>query len=159
MARIPFADSVLVRLPEEITDEDAILCSDVFPTGYVGAHMADIEEGDIVAIFGCGPVGQMAIANAKILGAKRIIAVDVIPDRLVEAENQGALAINYDQVDPVKELKSLSNGFGPDVVIDAVGVDAQRAHSGPAAKRSLTGAVDRSCHRSKSRRSPISDVW
>ena len=142
MARIPFADTVLIALPDDLPDEDAILCSDIFPTGYVGAHMADVKEGDIVAVFGCGPVGQMAIASAKILGASKVIAVDVIPDRLQQAAEQGAIPVNYDEVDPIKALKDLSNGFGPDAVIDAVGVDAQGAHSGPAAKRSIMGTIE-----------------
>ncbi len=141
-ARIPFADSVLIKLPENIEDEDAILCSDIFPTGYVGAVMADIKEGDIVAVFGCGPVGQMAIASAKILGAAKVIAVDTIPDRLEMAQRQGAIIVNYNEVDPIKALKDESNGFGPDAVIDAVGVDAQGAHEGPAARRSVLGFLE-----------------
>jgi threonine dehydrogenase-like Zn-dependent dehydrogenase len=141
-ARIPFADAVLIKLPDELSDDDAILCSDIFPTGYIGAHMADVKKGDIVAVFGCGPVGQMAIASAKILGAAKVLAVDTIPDRLAEAAKQGAIVVDYDKDDPVKALKDASNGFGPDAVIDAVGVDAQGAHSGPAAKRSMLGAIE-----------------
>jgi threonine dehydrogenase-like Zn-dependent dehydrogenase len=142
MARIPYADTVLIKLPDSLPDEDAILCSDIFPTGYVGADMADVKHGDIVAVFGCGPVGQMAIASAKILGASKVIAVDNKPDRLETAKNQGAFVINYDEVDPVKALKVASNGFGPDSVIDAVGVDAEGAHHGPAAKRSMMGLIE-----------------
>lgn len=142
MARIPYADTVLIKLPDSLPDEDAILCSDIFPTGYVGADMADVKHGDIVAVFGCGPVGQMAIASAKILGASKVIAVDNKPDRLETAKNQGACVINYDEVDPVKALKVASNGFGPDSVIDAVGVDAEGAHHGPAAKRSMMGLIE-----------------
>lgn len=142
MARIPYADTVLIKLPDSLTDEDAILCSDIFPTGYVGADMAEVKHGDIVAVFGCGPVGQMAIASAKILGASKVIAVDNKPDRLETAKNQGAFVINYDEVDPVKALKIASNGFGPDSVIDAVGVDAEGAHHGPAAKRSMMGLIE-----------------
>lgn len=141
-ARIPFADAVLIPLPDSINDDDAILCSDIFPTGYIGADMADVKKGDIVAVFGCGPVGQMAIASAKILGAEKVIAVDCLPDRLELAARQGAIPVNYEESDPVKALKDLSSGFGPDSVIDAVGVDAQGAHKGPAAKRSVMGVVE-----------------
>jgi threonine dehydrogenase-like Zn-dependent dehydrogenase len=141
-ARIPFADTVLIKLPDGMSDDDAILCSDIFPTGYMGAFIADVKEGDSVGVFGCGPVGQMAIASAKLMGAKTIIAIDTIPDRLNLAKAQGALTIDYEQEDPIKRLKELTNGFGPDAVIDAVGVDAQAAHSGPAAKRSIAGAIE-----------------
>jgi len=141
-ARIPFADAVLISLPDNISDEDAILCSDIFPTGYVGAVMANIKKGDSVAVFGCGPVGQMAIASAKILGAAKVLAVDCISDRLAVAAKQGAQTFNYDDVDPIKALKDATNGYGPDAVIDAVGVDAQGAHKGPAAKRSAFGTIE-----------------
>jgi len=141
-ARIPYADTTLVRLPDGIKDEDAILISDIFPTGYMGAEIADVRGGDIVAVFGCGPVGQMAIASAKFLGASKVIAVDCLPDRLDMARSQGAVVVNYDEEDPVKALKDLSNGFGPDACIDAVGVDAQRPHHGPAKKGSLLHTVE-----------------
>ena len=131
-ARIPYADSVLVKLPKKISDADGLLCSDVLPTGYMGAEMADVKEGDYVAVFGCGPVGQMAIASALYLGAKKVFAIDVLSDRLHVAESQGAIAINFEEVDPVERLKELTNGFGPDAVIDAVGIDAVRPHRGPA---------------------------
>jgi threonine dehydrogenase-like Zn-dependent dehydrogenase len=136
-ARIPFADTVLLPLPDEISDDDGLLLADVFPTGYMAAEMADVQAGDIVAVFGCGPVGQMAIASAKLLGASKVIAVDCKPDRLEMAEKQGAIPVNYEEVDPVKTLKALSNGFGPDACIDAVGVDAERPHEGPAKTRSM----------------------
>jgi len=131
-ARIPYADFVLVAVPATVSDEDALLTSDIFPTGYMAAEMGDIKPGDTVAVFGCGPVGQMAIASAKLMGASKVFAIDTIADRLAQASQQGALTINYSQIDPVKTLKSLTNGFGPDCCIDAVGVDAQAAHSGPA---------------------------
>jgi threonine dehydrogenase-like Zn-dependent dehydrogenase len=141
-ARIPFADTVLIKLPEVISDEDALLTSDIFPTGYIGADMADIKAGDIIAVFGCGPVGQMAIASAKLMGASKVIAVDCKQDRLDMAARQGAVTVNYEEEDPVKKLKELSNGFGPDAVIDAVGVDAERPHDGPAEDKSLIHAVE-----------------
>lgn len=141
-ARIPFADTVLIKLPDSISDDDAILCSDIFPTGYMGADIADVKEGDSVAVFGCGPVGLMTLASAKLMGAKQIIGIDTIPDRLEQAAKLGATIIDYEKEDPVKALKDRTNGFGPDAVIDAVGVDAQGAHHGPAAKRSVLGVVE-----------------
>lgn len=131
-ARIPFADTTLVRLSDSISDEDALLTSDIFPTGFMAAEFADINAGDSVAVFGCGPVGQMAIASAKLLGASEIFAVDCIPERLKLAQHQGAVSIDYASVDPVKTLKEYTNEVGPDACIDAVGVDAQSAPSGPA---------------------------
>lgn len=133
-ARIPFADTTLVKLPDTISDEDGLLLSDIYPTGYMGAEMADVKPGDVVAVFGCGPVGQMAIASAFQFGASNVIAVDVLPDRLEMAAKQGAIAINYEKDDPVKTLKLVTNGYGPDACIDAVGVDAQKPHAGPAKK-------------------------
>jgi threonine dehydrogenase-like Zn-dependent dehydrogenase len=131
-ARIPYADSVLVKLPKAVTDADGLLCSDIFPTGYMGAEMADVKQGDYIAVFGCGPVGQMAIASAIYMGAKEVFAIDICPDRLKVAEQQGAIAINFEKLDPVQSLREMTNGFGPDGVIDAVGIDAVRPHKGPA---------------------------
>jgi threonine dehydrogenase-like Zn-dependent dehydrogenase len=135
-ARIPFANVDLIKLPNSVTDEQAILISDIFPTGYFGADCAEITDGDTVAVFGCGPVGQFAIASARLLGARRIFAIDRIPSRLEMARSQGAEVINFDKEHPVQVLQELTNGIGPDRVIDAVGVDAVRAGSGPAAKES-----------------------
>ncbi len=132
-ARIPYANVGLVKLPDSVSDEQAILISDIFPTGYFGAEMAEIEAGDTVAVFGCGPVGQFAIASAKLLGAGRIFAIDRIPSRLEMAREQGAEVINFEEEDPVKTIQRLTGGIGVDRAIDAVGVDAQHAHAGPAA--------------------------
>lgn len=132
-ARVPFANVNLVKLPEEITDDQAILLSDIFPTGYFGADLADIKPGHTVAVFGCGPVGQFAIASAKLMDAGRILAVDNRPDRLDMARRQGAEVINFDEEDPVQTIKDLTGGIGVDRVIDAVGVDAECPHHGPAA--------------------------
>ncbi len=131
--RVPFANVGLVKLPDSVADEQAILISDIFPTGYFGADMAEIEAGDTVAVFGCGPVGQFAILSAKLLGAGRVIAVDRHQDRLEMAKAQGAEVINFDQEDPVETIVRLTGGSGVDRVIDAVGVDAQHADHGPAA--------------------------
>ncbi|MFC5478726.1 zinc-dependent alcohol dehydrogenase [Massilia suwonensis] len=132
-ARVPFANVNLVKLPDEVTDDQAILLSDIFPTGYFGADMADIEHGHTVAVFGCGPVGQFAIASAKLMGASRVLAIDHVPDRLDMARRQGAEVINFDEEDPVKTIMELTGGIGVDCAIDAVGVDAQCPHHGPAA--------------------------
>ncbi len=132
-ARIPFAAVNLVKLPDEVTDDQAILISDIFPTGYFGADLAEIEPGDVVAVFGCGPVGQFAIASAKLMGAGRVFAVDRIASRLEMARRQGAEVVNFEEEDPVETLRRLTGGVGPDRVIDAVGVDAEHASHGPAA--------------------------
>ena len=127
-ARIPFAHIGLIKLPDEITDEQGILLSDIFPTGYFGAKMAEISPGDSVAVFGCGPVGQFAIASAKLLGAGRVFAVDCHEDRLAMARAQGAEVINFEDEDPVAALHRLTDGIGVDRAIDAVGVDAEHSH-------------------------------
>jgi threonine dehydrogenase-like Zn-dependent dehydrogenase len=134
-ARVPFASVNLVKLPDEVSDEQAILLSDIFPTGYFGADLANIKPGHTVVVFGCGPVGQFAIASAKLMDAGRIFAVDNLADRLDIARSQGAEAINFDEEDPVEIIKSLTGGIGADCAIDAVGVDAECPHQGPAARQ------------------------
>ncbi len=131
-ARIPYANVGMVRLPEEVTDQQAILISDIFPTGYMAAELAEIKPGNTVCIFGCGPVGQFAIVSAKLMKAGRIFAVDCIESRLEMARANGAECINFNQEDPLEALKELTNGIGPDRVIDCVGVDAVAPKSGPA---------------------------
>ncbi|HEX8437249.1 zinc-dependent alcohol dehydrogenase [Archangium sp.] len=133
-ARIPFANVGLVKLPDEVTDEQAILLSDIFPTGYFGADIAEIKPGDTVAVFGCGPVGQFAILSAKLMDAGRIFAIDCHLDRLEAARAQGAEIINFEEEDPVDVILRLTGGIGVDRAIDAVGVDSMHAHHGPAAK-------------------------
>ena len=125
-ARIPYANVGLVKLPDEVSDDQAILISDIFPTGYQAADIAEIEDGDTVCVFGCGPVGQFTIWSAKHLGAGRVIAVDAIPDRLEAARRQGAEIVDFEDDDPVELIKEMTRGIGPDRVIDAVGVDANR---------------------------------
>jgi threonine dehydrogenase-like Zn-dependent dehydrogenase len=134
-ARVPFANVNLVKLPDQVSDEQAILLSDIFPTAYFGADMANIKHGHTVAVFGCGPVGQFAIASAKLMGAGRVLAVDNLPDRLEMARRQGAEIINFDEEDPVKTIQDLTGGIGVDSAIDCVGVDAECPHHGPAAKQ------------------------
>jgi len=133
-ARIPFASVNAVKLPEEVTDDQAILISDIFPTGYMAADIADIHPGRTVAVFGCGPVGQFAIASAKLMDAGRIFAIDTIPSRLEMARAQGAEVIDFSAEDPIEALKELTGGIGVDRAIDAVGVDATAPHHGPAVK-------------------------
>jgi threonine dehydrogenase-like Zn-dependent dehydrogenase len=124
-ARVPFADVGPLKVPEGMTDEQALFLSDILPTGYMGAEMCGIEPGDTVAVWGCGPVGQFAIASAYLLGAERVIAIDRFPYRLQMArEKAGAITINYSEVDSVADvLKDLTAGRGPDHCIDAVGAE------------------------------------
>jgi len=131
-ARIAYANSSLIKLPDNVSDDQAILLSDIFPTAYFGADIAGVKEGSVVVVFGCGPVGQFAIISAKLLGATRIIAVDRLPDRLDMARRNGAESVNFDTEDPVKAVQRLTGGVGADCVIDVVGIDAQHAHGGPA---------------------------
>ncbi|HZV06560.1 MAG TPA: zinc-dependent alcohol dehydrogenase [Gemmataceae bacterium] len=135
-ARIPFANVGMVKLPDEVSDEQAILLSDIFPTAYFGAELAEIKAGDTVVVFGCGPVGQFCIVSAKLLGAGRILAVDTVPDRLEMARAQGAEIIDFNAEDPVEAIRRLTGGIGADRAIDAVGVDANRPREGPAADKS-----------------------
>lgn len=132
-ARIPFANVGAVKLPDGVTDNQAILLSDIFPTGYFGAELAHIKPGHTVAIFGCGPVGQFAIASAKLMDAGRIFAIDEVQSRLQMARAQGAEVIDFSVEHPVEAIKRLTGGIGVDCAIDAVGVDAERPHRGPAA--------------------------
>lgn len=124
-ARIPFAHIGLVRLPDDVTDEEAILLSDIAPTGWFGADIANIHPGSTVAVFGCGPVGMFAIVAARMMGAGRVFAVDTVPDRLERACEQGAEVIDFEAEDPVETIVRLTDGIGVDRVIDAVGVDAE----------------------------------
>jgi threonine dehydrogenase-like Zn-dependent dehydrogenase len=139
-ARIPFANVGLVKLPEAVSDDQAILISDIFPTAYFAAELAEIKPGDTVAVFGCGPVGQFVIASAKLLGAGRIFAVDTIASRLEMAREQGAEAIDFNAEHPVLAIQQLTGKIGVDRAIDAVGVDAVHAHSGPAAAEAVKNA-------------------
>ncbi len=131
-ARVPFANVGLVRLPSSISDEQAIMLSDIFPTGYFGAHLAEIKPGDTVAVLGCGPVGIFSIISAKLFNAGRVIAVDCVESRLEMACTHGAEVINFNKEDPVETIKELTGGIGVDRVIDAVGVDAVAPAHGPA---------------------------
>jgi threonine dehydrogenase-like Zn-dependent dehydrogenase len=125
-ARVPFADVGPLKVDGGLSDDQVLFLTDIFPTGYMGAEMCDIEPGDVIAVWGCGPVGQFAIASAFLLGAERVIAIDRFPYRLrMAAEHSGAEVINYEEVDSVIEtLKEMTGGRGPDACIDAVGMEA-----------------------------------
>lgn len=123
--RVPFADIGPMKVPAGLTDEQVLFLTDIFPTGYMAAENCNIHPGDIVAVWGCGPVGQFAIKSAYLLGAERVIAIDRIPERLRMAEKQGkAETINYEGIDVVQALKDMTGGRGPDSCIDAVGMEA-----------------------------------
>ncbi|MCT7952482.1 glutathione-dependent formaldehyde dehydrogenase [Ancylothrix sp. C2] len=123
-ARVPFADVGLFKVPDGLTDEQVLFLTDIFPTGYMAAENCNIQPGDTVAIWGCGPVGQFAIKSAFLLGAERVIAIDRIPERLLMAEQNGAEVINYEEIDAGEALKEMTGGRGPDSCLDAVGMEA-----------------------------------
>ncbi|HEY3500446.1 MAG TPA: zinc-dependent alcohol dehydrogenase, partial [Polyangiaceae bacterium] len=125
-ARVPFADVGPIKVPEGLSDEQVLFLSDIFPTGYMGAEMCDITPGDIIAVWGAGPVGQFAIASARMLGAERVIAIDRFPYRLrLAKEKAGATdVINYEETDVYEALQEMTGGRGPDACIDAVGMEA-----------------------------------
>jgi threonine dehydrogenase-like Zn-dependent dehydrogenase len=123
--RIPYADVGPIKVPEQLTDEQVLFLSDVFPTGYMGAENCDIKQGDTIAVWGCGPVGLFAIASANLLGAERVIAIDRFPERLRKARNHcNAITLNYQEVNVLDALRDLTGGRGPDACIDAVGMEA-----------------------------------
>jgi threonine dehydrogenase-like Zn-dependent dehydrogenase len=132
--RVPFAATNLIKLPNQVSDDQAILLSDIFPTAYFAADIAKVSPGKVVVVLGCGPVGQFAIMSSKLLGASRIFAIDLIPSRLELARKQGAECINSNQENPAEVIKELTKNSLADVVIDAVGVDAKSPSSGPAGK-------------------------
>lgn len=123
--RVPMADVGPIKVPPELTDEQVLFLSDIFPTGYAAAENCNIQPGDTIAVWGCGPVGLLAIKSAYLLGAEKVIAIDRIPERLEMASlDLGADVINYDHYDVIDELKVRTGGRGPDSCIDAVGMEA-----------------------------------
>jgi threonine dehydrogenase-like Zn-dependent dehydrogenase len=134
-ARVPYAHTNMFRLPDSVSDAQAIPLSDIYPTGYFAAVIGEVTDGDVVAVWGCGPVGQFAVLSAFQRGAARVIAIDSHADRLERAKDLGAETVNFDEVDPVETIMDLTLGIGPDRAIDAVGVDAESPHSGPAAAK------------------------
>ena len=127
--RVPFADIGPLKIESDIPDEKVLFLSDIFPTGYMGADMCDIRPGDVVAVWGAGPVGQFAIASARLLGAERVIAIDRFPERLdMAASKAGATdVINYTETSVLEALQELTAGRGPDSCIDAVGLEGHAA--------------------------------
>jgi len=112
-------------VPDELTDDQALFLTDILPTGYMGAEMCDIKPGDVVAVWGCGPVGQFAIVSALLLGASKVIAIDEVPERLALARDAaGAETIDFSTTDVQSALKEMTAGRGPDACIDAVGLEA-----------------------------------
>ncbi|MFY1693010.1 zinc-dependent alcohol dehydrogenase [Plantactinospora sp. WMMB782] len=134
-ARVPFAHVGLVGIPQEVSEEQAIMLSDIWPTAWFGARLAEVSPGDTVAVFGCGPVGQFAVLSAHLQGAARVIAVDGLEDRLAMAKAQHAEVVNFNAEDPVAAIIEMTGGVGVDRVIDAVGVDAERPAEGPATEQ------------------------
>jgi threonine dehydrogenase-like Zn-dependent dehydrogenase len=122
--RVPFADVAPVKIPKGLTDEQVLFLGDIFPTGWQAAVQCDIEPTDTVAIWGCGPVGQMAIRSAILLGAKKVIAIDRVPERLEMAEAGGAITINFETECVIQRIEDLTNGKGPEKCIDCVGMEA-----------------------------------
>jgi threonine dehydrogenase-like Zn-dependent dehydrogenase len=125
-ARVPFADVGPIKIENGFSDDQVLFLSDIFPTGYMGAEMCGIKQGDVIAVWGAGPVGQFAIASAFLLGAERVIAIDRFKYRLDMArEKSGAETINYEEVHSVVDtLNEMTGGRGPDHCIDAVGLEA-----------------------------------
>ncbi|HWE63977.1 MAG TPA: zinc-dependent alcohol dehydrogenase [Chloroflexota bacterium] len=135
-ARVPYADVGPLKIPDGLADEQVLFLSDIFPTGYMAAEHCDIRPGDVIAVWGCGPVAQFAIKSAFLLGAERVIAIDRFEYRLRMAREQsGAETLNYEEVDVLEALKEMTGGRGPDACIDAVGMEAHGT--------GIVGAYDR----------------
>ncbi len=129
--RVPFADTTHIKVPNGIPDEKLLFLSDIFPTGWQAAVQAEIEPTDTVAIWGCGPVGQMAVRSAVLLGAEQVVAIDRLPERLEMAEAGGAIPINFETESVVERLNELTGGEGPEKCIDATGLESHVTPSQP----------------------------
>lgn len=129
--RIPFADKTHIKVPHGISDETVLFLGDIFPTGWQAAVQCDIKPTDTVAIWGCGAVGQMAIRSAILLGAKQVIAIDRLPERLSMAEAGGAITIDFSRESVIERLNDLTHGQGPEKCIDAVGTESHVSFSHP----------------------------
>ena len=124
-ARVPFADVGPIKVPNDLSDEQVLFLSDILPTGYMAAENCNIRPGSVVAVWGCGPVGQFAMQSARLLGAEQVIGIDRIPERLRMAREQSkAETLDYEEVDIAAALKEMTGGRGPDACIDAVGMEA-----------------------------------
>lgn len=139
-ARIPWAQNTMTKLPDAVSDDQAILLSDIFPTAWFGAQLAGVSRGDVVVVLGAGIVGQFSVVSAFKQGAGRVIVVDGVADRLEQARTLGAEVVDFNDDDPVAAVMELTNDIGADCVIDAVGVDAERPARGPAAPDDDTAA-------------------
>jgi threonine dehydrogenase-like Zn-dependent dehydrogenase len=122
--RVPFADVGPIKVPASLTDEQVLFLSDIFPTGYMAADFCNIQQGDTIAVWGCGPVGQFAIRSAFLLGAERVLAIDAVPERLALAREAGATTIDFKKEDVYEQIQDLTKGRGADACIDAVGTEA-----------------------------------
>jgi threonine dehydrogenase-like Zn-dependent dehydrogenase len=130
-ARVPYADVGPLKIEDDVTDEEVLFLSDIFPTGYFGADLCDIKGGETIAVFGAGPVGLFAMASAVLMGAERVIAIDQLDYRLQMAANKAGATDLIDfskDADIVEQLKELTGGRGPDAVIDAVGMESVHGH-------------------------------
>ena len=127
--RVPYADFGPIKVPDSLSDEQVLFLSDIFPTGYMAADLCDIQPGDTIAIWGCGPVGQFAIRSALLLGAGRVIAIDTVPERLALARAGGAETLDFMQDTIYDRLQEMTSGRGPDACIDAVGTEASNTAS------------------------------
>lgn len=139
--RVPFADVCPTKVPDGLTDEQVLFLTDIFPTGYQAAKFAEIEDGDTVAVWGCGPVGQFCIRSAQMLGAGHVVAIDRIAARLELARTAGAETIDFDKEDVYERLNQITAGRGPDRCIDAVGMEAHGAGSWDAVADRALAAV------------------
>jgi threonine dehydrogenase-like Zn-dependent dehydrogenase len=122
--RVPFANATRIKVPDSLSDEQVLFLGDIFPTGWQAAVQCDIQPTDTVAIWGCGPVGQMAIRSAILLGARQVVAIDRLPERLAMAEAGGAITIDFDDESVVERLNELTGGKGPEKCIDAIGMES-----------------------------------
>jgi threonine dehydrogenase-like Zn-dependent dehydrogenase len=122
---VPFADVGPLKVDDDLTDDQVLFLSDILPTGYMGAEMCDIKDGDVVAVWGAGPVGLFAMVSALLLGASEVIAIDQVPYRLELAQRLGATPLNFAETSVLEELRDMTAGRGPDHCIDAVGLEAR----------------------------------
>ena len=139
--RVPYADVDHIKVPDGMPDEQVLFLSDIFPTGYMAADNCNLQGGETVAVWGCGPVGQFAIRSAFLLGAGRVIAIDQVPERLALAEKGGAETINFSKHKVYDRLQEMTHGRGPDACIDAVGTEADPGSSIDAALDKAKAAV------------------
>ena len=145
-ARVPFADVGPMKIPTGLRDEQVVFLTDIFPTGYMGAVNCDIQPGDTVAVWGCGPVAQFAIRSCFMLGAGRVIAIDNVPERLAMAEGAGAEVLNFNEVDVLDALRDMTGNRGPDACMDMVGMEASGhgvIHAMDRAKQMMRMEMDR----------------